>query len=118
MRRFHQTQDPGRRLAHWGATVGQRSVTMTRGGVPMLILELSDAQVVELVKQLPPERQRAVLLALAAGATQRREERMQYTEAQLRRVSAQCGMDWDTISEGQREVLIDDLLHEDRPCGK
>lgn len=35
----------------------------------MPILELSDAQVVELVKQLPPERQRAALLALAAGAT-------------------------------------------------
>ena len=54
----------------------------------MPILELSDAQVVELVKQLPPERQRAALMALAAGATQRREERMQDAEAQLRRVSA------------------------------
>src|SRR5208337_4882455 len=62
-RRFHHTQDPGHRLAQWGATVGQRSVTMTRGGVPMPILELSDAQVVELVKQLPPERQRAALNA-------------------------------------------------------
>ena len=37
----------------------------------MPILELSDAQVVELVKQLPPEQQRAALLALAAGGTQR-----------------------------------------------
>ena len=53
----------------------------------MPILELSNAQVVELVKQLPPERQRAALMALAAGATQRREERMQDAEAQLRRVS-------------------------------
>ena len=31
----------------------------------MPILELSDGQVVDLVKQLPPERQRAALLALA-----------------------------------------------------
>jgi hypothetical protein len=40
-------------------------------------LELSDAQVVELVKQLPPERQRAALFALAAGATQRGEASIQ-----------------------------------------
>ncbi len=56
----------------------------------MPILELSDAQVVELVKQLPPERQRAALLALAAGAGQQHEDLMQYAEAQLRRVSARA----------------------------
>ena len=84
----------------------------------MPILELSDAQVVELVKQLPPERQRAALMALAAGATQRREERMQDAEAQLRRVSAERRLEWDKMSEGQREDFIDDLLHEDCPCGK
>ncbi len=84
----------------------------------MPILELSNAQVVELVKQLPPERQRAALMALAAGATQRREERMQDAEAQLRRVSAERRLEWDKMSEGQREDFIDDLLHEDCPCGK
>ena len=84
----------------------------------MPILELSDAQVVELVKQLPPERRRAALLALAAGATQRREERMEYAEARLRHASAERGLEWDKMSEGQREDFIDDLLHEDRPCGK
>ena len=84
----------------------------------MPILELSDAQVVELVKQLPPERRRAALLTLAAGAAQGREERMQYAEEQLRRASAKRGLEWDTMSEDQREDFIDDLLHEDRPCGK
>ena len=34
----------------------------------MPTLELSDAQVVELVKQLSPERQREALVALAEGA--------------------------------------------------
>jgi len=84
----------------------------------MPILELSDAQVVELLKQLPPERQREALLALAAGATQQREERMQYAEGQLRRVSAERGLEWDKLSEEQRQDFIDDLLHEDRPCEK
>ncbi len=84
----------------------------------MPILELSDAQVMELVKQLPPERQRAALLALAAGAAQRREERMQHAEGQLRRVSAERGLEWDKMSEDQREEFIDDLLHQDRSCGE
>ena len=84
----------------------------------MPILELSDAQVVDLVKQLPPERQRAALLALAAGAGQRREERMQYAEAQLRRASTERGLDWDRMSDDQRQDFVDDLLHEDRPCAK
>lgn len=78
----------------------------------MPILELSDAQVVELVKQLPPERQRAALLELAAGAAHRREEQMQYAEGQLRRVSAERGLEWDKMSDDQRQDFIDDLLHE------
>ena len=84
----------------------------------MPILELSDAQVVELVKQLPPERQRAALLALAAGAAQRREERMQHAEEQLRRVTGEHGLEWDKMTEDRRQDFIDDLLHEDRPCEK
>jgi hypothetical protein len=82
----------------------------------MPTLELTDAQVVELVKQMPPERRRAALLALAAGAAERREERTQYAEEQLRRATAERGLEWDTMSEDQREDFIDDLLHEDRPC--
>jgi len=84
----------------------------------MPTLELTDEQVVELVKQLPPERQRAALLALAAGATQRREERMKYAEGQLRRACAERGLDWDKMSEDQREAFVDGLMHEDRPCGQ
>ncbi len=84
----------------------------------MPILELSDAQVVDLVKQLPPERQRAALLALAAGAAQRRDERMQFAEGQLRRLAAERGLEWDEMSDNRRQDFIDDLLHEDRPCGK
>jgi len=84
----------------------------------MPILELSDAQVVELVKQLPPEQKRAALLALAAGAAQRREERMQFAEGQLRRLCAERGLDWDKLSEDERAAFVDDLLHEDRACGK
>jgi hypothetical protein len=84
----------------------------------MPILELSDAQVVDLVKQLPPERRRVALLALAAGAAQRRDERMHFAEGQLRRHAALRGPEWDKMSDDQRQDFIDDLLHEDHPCGK
>jgi hypothetical protein len=84
----------------------------------MPILELSEAQVVDLVKQLPPDQQRQALLALAEGAARRREERMQFAEAQLRRIAAERGLDWDKMSEDDREKFVDDLVHENRQCGK
>jgi hypothetical protein len=82
----------------------------------MPILELTDQQVLDLVKQLPPERQRAALLALAAGATRQRKQRIEYSQEQLRRVSTERGLDWDKMSDAEREAFVDDLIHEDRPC--
>ena len=84
----------------------------------MAMVELTDEQVLSLVRQLPPVRQRAALLALAAGAAERRAERMEYAETQLRRICAERGLDWDKLSEDEREAFIDDLVHEDRACGK
>ena len=82
----------------------------------MPMLELTDQQVVDLVSQLPTKRKRTALVALASEAATRRDERMQLTEAQLRRLCAERGQDWDQLSEDEREVFIDDLVHEDRPC--
>jgi hypothetical protein len=82
----------------------------------MPILELTDDQVLELVKQLPPDRQRAALVALASGAAKRREERTMYAESQLRHISSDRGLDWDKLSEDERAALVDDLIHEDRSC--
>jgi hypothetical protein len=81
-------------------------------------LELTDEQVVDLVKQLSPERRRAALLALAEGAGERRAERMKYAEAQLRAACAARGLNWDKMSEEEHEAFIDELIHEDRPCGR
>ena len=84
----------------------------------MPTLELTEQQVVDLMKQLPPARKRDALLALASDAAARREERMQFAEAQLRRLCAERGRDWDKLSEDDRELFIDELVHEDRPCGR
>jgi len=77
----------------------------------MSVLELSDEQVISLVRQLPAERKRAALLALAQDAQTRRGERLRFGEEQLRRICAESGLDWDRLSEDEREALVNDLLH-------
>jgi hypothetical protein len=78
----------------------------------MSVLELNDEQVISIVRQLPAARKRAALLALAQDAQARREERMRFGEAQLRRVCAKRGLDWDRMSEDEREAFVDNLLRE------
>jgi len=73
---------------------------------------LTDDQVVELVKQLPAQQKRAVLLVLAEAAQTRRDERMAHAEAQLRQRAAERGLNWEALTEDEREAFIDDLLHE------
>ena len=83
----------------------------------MPTLQLTDRQVVDLVKQLPPERKRMAILALAELDAAQRDERLEYGEKQLRLACADRGLDWDKLSEDEREAFIDDLVHEDRTCG-
>jgi hypothetical protein len=78
----------------------------------MSVLELSDEQVISLVRQLPAERKRTALLALAQDSQGRREERLRFGEAQLRQACAERGLNWDRLSEDEREAFVNDLLHE------
>ena len=79
----------------------------------MSVLELTDEQVLSLVRQLPSARKRKALLALAEQAETRHEERMRFAETQLRRQCAERGLDWDKLSEAQRDEFVDRLLHEE-----
>ena len=78
----------------------------------MSSVELSDEQVISLVRGLSAERKRAALLALAQDAQPGREDRLRFGEAQLRRACAERGLDWDRLSEDDRESFVDGLLHE------
>ena len=77
----------------------------------MSVLELTDDQVLSLVRQLPSRSKRAALLALAEEAKVQRDERMRFADEQLRRVSAERGLDWDRLSEDEREQFVSRLLH-------
>jgi TRAP-type C4-dicarboxylate transport system substrate-binding protein len=79
-------------------------------------LELSDEEIAQLVMQLPPERQRAVLQILNAARDAWWQRILAEGEAQLRRLCAERGLNWDSMTEEEREALIDDLVHEYRMC--
>ena len=78
----------------------------------MSVLELTDEQVISLVRQLPAERKRHALLALAQEPQARRDERIRFGEAQLRKLCAERGLDWERLSEDEREQFVNRLLHE------
>jgi len=77
---------------------------------------ISDAQLIDLVKQLPPERKRNVLLALASDAQAWRNDRLQAAEDRMRELCTRRGRNWDSLTEAEREDLVDELVHEDRAC--
>ncbi len=81
-----------------------------------LTVELTTDQVVSFVQQMPPEEQQALLLTIAEQAAANRDARMARAEIQFRRLCTARGMDWDTMTEAERENFIDDLVHEDREC--
>ena len=77
----------------------------------MASVELTNEQIVELVRQLPIATKRDVLLALAGDAQARRRERMALAAEQLRQRAAEHGLNWDTMSDDDRQALADDLIH-------
>ncbi|MCJ7584862.1 MAG: hypothetical protein MUO30_08865 [Anaerolineales bacterium] len=78
----------------------------------MVTLTLSDKQVVELVKQLPPKSKQAVLDALTTDGDIWWEMMLSQGEEQFRRLAAERGLEWDKMPEAERETFVDALLHE------
>ena len=81
-----------------------------------LTVELTTDQVVGFVQQMPPEEKLTLLLTIAEQAAANRAARMDYAEAQFRQLCTSRGLDWDTMTEAERENFVDDLIHEDREC--
>ena len=82
----------------------------------MAVLELTKEQIFDLVRQMPAEQKREMLLLLAGSASADRGKRQQYAAEQLRRLCAARGLDWGKLSADEREAFINDLIHEDRTC--
>lgn len=72
-------------------------------------LELTIGQVIELVKQLSQEDKSAVLQALNSETKTNSKGKFKQHEQQLRDLSAQRGLNWDRLSEDDREILAQQL---------
>lgn len=77
-----------------------------------VMLPLRESQIVELTRQLSPAGKQAVLRALISDLDQF-EALVDYGNERIRALCRERGIDWDDLSEEERERLIDDLLHEE-----
>jgi len=80
----------------------------------MVTLKLTDEQVIDLVKQLPLEGKQAVLNALGSESGLWWQITLGQGEEQLRFMCAERNLNWDAMSDEERESFVDELLHEDR----
>lgn len=80
----------------------------------MPTLDLSNEQVLQLVRQLPSENMRELLFLLAEEGSKRAAERTAKAEAAARQLASDRGLDWDTMTDEERIAFMDDLIHEDR----
>jgi hypothetical protein len=78
----------------------------------MVTLTLSDQQIVDLVKQLPPISKQTVLDALIVERELWWDMTLVKSEEKLRKLANQRGLDWNKMPEDKRENFVDDLLHE------
>ena len=83
----------------------------------MAVLELSKEQIFDLVQQMTAKGKREMLHLLAQNSPAERSRRQFVAEEQLRQLCSARGRNWDAMTADERDVIIDDLVHEDRPCG-
>jgi hypothetical protein len=76
-----------------------------------ITLEIPESQVVEWVQQLSPVAKQAVLRALIPRLDEL-EALVDYGSQRVRALCAERGLDWDALTEDERQQLIDELLHE------
>lgn len=78
--------------------------------MPMLVL--SNEQVIEIVRQLPAEQQAEIFQFLLLQQWGQWESLSSYGADKVRLVAQERGLNWDTMTEPEREAFIDDVVHE------
>ena len=74
-------------------------------------LTVPESQVIEWVRQLSPKAKLDVLRILVPKLDEL-EALVDYGSQRMRDLAADRGIDWDSLTENERERLIDELLHE------
>ena len=86
---------------------------MQRKRSRMATLTLSNEQVIELVKQLPPLQQAEVFRYLILQQWSTWDLLSSYGTERVRIVAQERGLDWDVMTEEERGAFVDDVVHED-----
>ncbi len=82
----------------------------------MPTLTLTDAQIIELVKQLPPNKQAELCEFLLKARWGGLDKFTKDGEEHGRIAAWKRGLDWDTMNDEERIDFVDDIVHEDRQC--
>ena len=77
-------------------------------------LEVPESQIVDSVKRVSPEARRAILRTLIPRLDEF-EDLVDRGNQRVRALCAERGLDWDGLSEQERQGLVDDLVHEPSP---
>lgn len=78
----------------------------------MPTLTLTDEQVIQLIKQLSREQQTEVFRFLLLQQWSQWETLSRYGADRAKIVAHELGRDWDTMTEDEREVFIEQVVHE------
>lgn len=74
---------------------------------------LQSAEILEKARQLPPEEQIELATALLLSQWGVWQDLSNKGQDAIRQLARQRGLDWELLSDEEREQLVDEILHED-----
>lgn len=74
-------------------------------------IEISEEQILDSLDRLSPKGRREAVLRLVAGASTL-DRTVDTLQPRLTALAKQRGLDWNHLSDEERERLVDDILHE------
>ena len=88
----------------------RQAMTGGKKVVETVTLTVPESQVVEWVRQLSPKAKRDVLKMLVPELDEL-DVLVEYGSQRMRQLCAERGIDWDSLTEDERQRRIDELLH-------
>jgi hypothetical protein len=79
----------------------------------MVAFDEREQQALNIIRALPPERQRMILYELAKNAEEDWRRNCAYAAQQLRQLASERGKDWESMSDEERQGFVCELQHED-----
>lgn len=76
----------------------------------MISLTQQERQVIEMFRQLEPERRRAVLLEMVQADGNSWKQYQAKGVSRLRELAREQGQDWDSMSDDQKQDFIEELV--------